>query len=113
MTLRGTNRVAINAFGADALAAATLNRVVDPQHDRAARGKGGDQQAEQQAGRHVGVPYGAVENAVVGGEPPLLAETCDPQQAGHGALTGGENGADQQQHGMLPCPLLQEHRHKG
>jgi hypothetical protein len=113
VVFRGTNRVAVNALGGDALATAAFDRVVDPEHDRAARGKGGDQQAKQQAGRQTGLPDGAVEDAMVVGEPPLAAEAGDPQQAGHGALAGGENGANQQQLGMAPGSLLQEHRGEG
>lgn len=95
------------------LATATLDRVVDPEHDRAARGKGGDQQAEQQAGRRAGIPDRTVEDTMVVGEPPFPAEPGDPQQAGHGALAGGEHSADQQQLGPTPGSLLQEHRDEG
>src|SRR5207342_1261514 len=97
VVLRGADWVTVNALGGDAFAAAALDRVVDPEHDRAPRGKGGDQQAEQQAGCGTRVPDGTVEDAMVVGEPPLAAEAGDPQQAGHGALAGGKNGADQQQ----------------
>jgi hypothetical protein len=113
VALRGTNRVTVDALGGDALATAALDRVIDPEHHGAARGKGGDQQAEQQAGRRTRTPDGTVENAMVVGEPPFPAEPIDPQQAGHGALAGGENGADQQQLGMAPGSLLQEHRGEG
>ena len=113
VALRGADRVAVDALGADPLAAATLDRVVDAQQHRAARGEGGDQEAEQQAGRRTGVPGGAVEHPMVVGEPPLPAEARDPQEAGHGALARGENGADQQQLGMAPCSLLPEHRGEG
>ena len=113
MVLRGADRVTVDALGGDAFAAAALDRVVDPEHDRAARGKGGDQQAEQQAGPRTRVPDGTVEDAMVVGEPPFPAEAGDPQQAGDGALAGGEDGADQQQLGMAPGSLLQEHRGEG
>jgi hypothetical protein len=109
----GADRIAVDALGADALATAALNRVVDPEHDGTTRDKGGDQQPKQQAGRRAEVPDRTVEDTMVVGEPPLTAEAGDPQQAGHGALAGGENGADQQQLGMAPGPLLQEHRDEG
>jgi hypothetical protein len=73
-------------------------------------GKGGDQEAEQQAGRRAGVPSGPVQDPMIAGEPRLPAEPHDPQEAGHGALAGGEDGADQQQLGATPGPLLREHR---
>src|SRR3712207_1914491 len=59
------------------------------------------------------IPGSAVENPMVVGEPPFPAEPRDPQEAGHGALARGENGADQQQLGMAPCSLLPEHRSEG
>jgi hypothetical protein len=41
------------------------------------------------------------------------AEPGDPQQAGHHALARGKDGADQQQLGVVPRPLLQAYRGKG
>jgi len=111
--LRRSDRVAVDALGGDALAAPALDRDVDPEHDGAVRGQGGDQQAQQQASRHTGIPDDPVEDAMVGGEAAFPAEPRDPQEAGHGALAGGEDGADQQQLGMAPCPLLPEHRSEG
>ena len=84
-----------------------------PSTHGAARREGGDQEAEQQAGRRAGVPGGPVEHPMVVGEPPLPAEARDPQEAGHGALAGREDGADQQQLGVAPGPLLHEHGREG
>src|SRR3954447_13235364 len=50
---------------------------------------------------------------MVVGEPPLPAEAGDPQEAGHRALAGRQDGTDQQQLGVAPRPLLQEHRREG
>src|SRR3954463_8711784 len=50
---------------------------------------------------------------MVVGEPPLPAEAGDPQDAGHCALAGRQDGTDQQQLGVAPRPLLQEHRREG
>src|SRR4051794_41697834 len=50
---------------------------------------------------------------MVVGEPPLPAEPGDPQDAGHRALAGRQDGTDQQQLGVAPRPLLQEHRREG
>src|SRR5215213_1225004 len=50
---------------------------------------------------------------MVVGEPPFPAEPGDPQEAGHSAPAGREDGADQQQLGMAPYPLLHEHRREG
>src|SRR5215218_9978844 len=61
----------------------------------------------------MGTPNRAVKNPVVVGEPPLPTEPRDPQEAGHRALAGRADGADQQQLGVVPRPLLQEHRREG
>src|SRR3954466_9124040 len=50
---------------------------------------------------------------MVVGEPPLPSEPGDPQEAGHRALAGRQDGTDQQQLGVAPRPLLQEHRREG
>jgi hypothetical protein len=94
VALRGADRVAVDALRRDALAATTLDRVVDAQHHRSGRREGVEQQAEQDAGGGPRAPGHAVEHPVVVGEPPLPAEPGDPQQAGHGALAGREDGAD-------------------
>src|SRR3954451_15802879 len=58
-------------------------------------------------------PSGPVEHPMVVGESPFPAEARDSQEAGHGALTRGEDGADQQQLGVPPSPLLHEDRREG
>jgi hypothetical protein len=50
---------------------------------------------------------------VVVDEPRLAGEASDPQQAGHRALPGRRDGADQQHPGLAPRSLLQEHRREG
>jgi hypothetical protein len=111
--LRGPDWVTVDALGGDALPAATLDRVVDAQQHRAAWREDGDQEAEQQACRRAGVPRSPVKHPMVVGESPFPAEPRDPQQAGHGALARGEDGADQQQLGVAPGPLLHEDWREG
>jgi hypothetical protein len=112
VAFRGADRIAVDALGADALAATALDRVVDAEHDRADRHEGGDQELQQQAACGTGVPGGAAEHTMVVDEPSLPAEPNDAQQA-HRALAGGEDGADQQPFGMTLRSLLQEHRREG
>ena len=50
MPIGGPHRVTVDPFGANALAPAPLNSVVDTQHHWLGRRKGRDQQAEQEAG---------------------------------------------------------------
>lgn len=88
VALRRPDRVAIDALGADPLAAATLDRVVDARHHKTARYQDGDQEAEQQASRRTGIPGGPIEHALIVGEPPFPAEPRDPQETGHGTCPG-------------------------
>lgn len=78
VTFGGADWIAVDALGADALAAMALDRVVDAEHDRANRHEGGDQAIEQQASRPAGIPGDAVENPMVVGAAPLPAEPDDP-----------------------------------
>lgn len=100
------------AFGGDALAAPALNGVVNPEHNRPAWRKGGDQQPEQGARRGARAPGGAAQHAVVVHEPPLARKAGDAQDAGHGALAGCQDGAGQQ-HGGVPPTALKEQGREG
>jgi hypothetical protein len=107
--VRRAHRVAVDALGADALAAPALDGVVQAENQRAAaRREGVQQQLQQQARGGPRAAGGAVEDAMVVGEPPLPGEPGDPQDAGHGALARRQDGADQQHLGMLPAPLEEQ-----
>jgi hypothetical protein len=49
VAVAGAHRIAVDAPGSDALAAAALDRVVDAEQHRAGRREGVQQQAEQDA----------------------------------------------------------------
>ena len=108
--MAGPHRVAVNAFRCDALAAPALDGVVDPQNDRPAWGKGGDQQPEQDARRSPRAPGRAVQHAVIIHEPPLARQARDVQDAGHGALARRQDGTHQQHGGVTPTALKEQGR---
>jgi hypothetical protein len=108
--LRGADRVAVDALGADALAAPALDVVVEAQQHRPLQHEGLQQQPEQHPCRRPAAPGGAVQHAVVVDEPPLPAEPADAQDAGHRALTGHQDGAEQQHLGVPPGVLAKERR---
>jgi site-specific DNA recombinase len=107
---RGADGVAVDALGADALAAPALDGVVEAEEDRAARREGIEQQPEEDARRRLPAPGGAVEHPVIADEPPFAREAADPQDGGHGARPGRQDGADQQHLGVPPTPLAEERR---
>jgi len=106
----GPHGTAVDALGGDALAAAALDGVVDPQHDRPGRHEGSDQQAEQQARGGPRAPGRAVQHAVVVDEPPLARQASDPQNAGHGATARRQDGAGQQHLGVPSAALKEQGR---
>src|SRR3712207_8112771 len=52
VTPAGADRITIDALGGDARAAAALNRVVEPDHHRAVRHEGRDQQQQERSEEH-------------------------------------------------------------
>jgi hypothetical protein len=110
VAVAGADRVPVDALGGDALAAPALDGVVEAEDHRPARREGVEQQPEQHARRRAPAPGGAVEDAVVVHEAPLLREPADAQEAGHGAPAGSEDRADQQYLGMPPNPRPKERR---
>src|SRR5215203_6885452 len=102
--------VAINALGCDALAAPTLDGVVETENDRTRRDKGMVQQAQQQPGARLATPASPAEHAMIIDEVALAAEATDAQDAGHGALARGQDGADEQDLGMAPGAVAKQRR---
>ncbi len=61
-----------------------------------------EQQHQQDAGDLTGRPHRPIEDLVVAGVVPVVAQSHDAQRRRHGALTRGEDRADQQQLGFSP-----------
>src|SRR3954447_14822515 len=112
MSIGRAHRIAVDALGCDALAAPTLDGVVETENDRTRRDKGMDQQAQQQVGALLATPASPAEHAMIIDEVALAAEATDAQDAGHGALAGGQDGADEQHLGMAPGAVAKQ-RGKG
>ena len=108
MSIGGAHRIAINALGFDVLAAAALNGVIQAEDHRTGWGKGLDQQAQQQPGRLACAPASPTEHAMIVDEVALATEAGDTQDAGHGALTGCQDGSDEQDLGMTPGSVAKE-----
>jgi hypothetical protein len=95
---------------ADALAAPALDGVVEAEDHRAARREGVQQQPQHHTPGRPSAPGGAVQHAMVVGEPPFAAESSDPEDAGHGALARRQDRPDQQHLGVSPAPLEEQRR---
>jgi hypothetical protein len=71
MPVAGADRVAIDAFGGNALATATLDRVVEAEHHGTVRRERLDQQLQQQPGGQKRAPGRSVQHPMVVHEVPL------------------------------------------
>lgn len=92
MEVTGAHRVTVDALGHDFGTAATLKRLVDTKDERAARGEGRNQQAQQ----------GAADGEMVALDAPALIQFHCPQGSGHRPPARGEECADDQYQGMRP-----------
>jgi hypothetical protein len=110
VALRRADGVAVDPLGPDALAAPALDGVVEAEEDGAPRHEGVQQQLQQHTPGRPATPAGAVQHAMVVGEPPLAAGPGDPEDAGHRALAGRQDRPDQQQLGVPPAALEEERR---
>ena len=96
MAVRGADRVAIDPLGGNPRAAATLQCVVETDHDGAVRDQAVDQQPQQTPRQLTARPGVAVEQTVIGGELRCLAQPHDPQSGGHRAASRGQDGTREQ-----------------
>src|SRR5262249_803836 len=108
--VRGANRIAVDPFGLDLLAAPSFDRVVDPNDQFAAGRKSGDQQAQQDPARAQRRPSRPVQDPMVVDEAFLLAQPHDTQTSGHSSSAKRQDGSDQQDFGMLPDRLGEQGR---
>ena len=108
MPVAGTDRVARDAFGGNALTTATLDRVVEAEHHGTVRRERLDQQPQQQPGGQKRAPGRSAQHPVVVHKVPLMHQPADPQQAGHCARPRSKNGANQQHLGMTPAPTVKQ-----
>src|SRR5512135_534063 len=99
---RRADGIAVAALGLDAATLAPLDGVIGGPDDRPVAGEDGDDQAEQDLAGGPAGPGIAVQDAVVVGEVPLLAEPHDPQDRTEGAVAGRQEGSNGQELGLDP-----------
>jgi hypothetical protein len=102
VAIGGADRVAVDAFGRDAFAAAALDRVVERLDDWTAGREGGDQHPDRDAAAGARAPGYAAEDLVDVHELSLLRTTQDAQDARHRAAARRRDRADQQRLSMAP-----------
>ena len=103
VSLRGTDRIAIDAARADFLPPAPLDGIVDANHHGGVRAQeAGDQQTQQPACHGAGRPHGPAEHAMVDREVGLLLAPKNTQCRRDGSLARRQDGACHQQQDILP-----------
>src|SRR5215211_1554359 len=99
----------VDAAGADALAPAPLDRVVEAEDERARAGERRHEEAEEGPAPRQRGPDRAAEDAVVGAEVPLPRAAQHAQRAGDRAHPGREDRAGQQGlRGAPGAPLAEQ-----
>ncbi len=88
--MTGADRVPIDPFGGDPLAAPPLDGLVDADQQRPGRHEGRDQQAKQDATGGEAGPLRAVQHAVIPFKAPGVGEAQHPQRRGDGPFAGCE-----------------------
>src|SRR6186713_2373107 len=100
--MRGADRIAIYATGADFGPPSTFKGLVEAYNDRAMWSEGGDQQPEQQAGDRTATPAVPVQHPMIIGEPGVLVQSSDPQGGRDSAAPGSNNGAGDKNEDVMP-----------
>jgi hypothetical protein len=106
---RGAHGVAVDALGLDFGPTATLDMVVEADHNgRVGWNEARNQQAQQDAAGGVGRPDGTVEHAMVVLELCLVAQPHHPQGSGDSTFAWSQNGAEEQDLCPFPYALTEQ-----
>ena len=103
MTMRRADRVSVDTAGMDLRSPSSLDGVVEANDNRASRHQTVDEHLNQTASDPAAGPTVPIQDAVVVGKVPGLLQTHHAQSGSDGAMTGGENGPNDQDQNVLPC----------
>jgi hypothetical protein len=102
MAVARTHWVAIDPGRSDLLAAAALDRLIDPQHQRPLGREGGQEQIQQDTTGAPTRPDGAVQDTMVGVQGPQVTQPDRSQRRTDRAPAGAEEGPDEEYLDMAP-----------
>src|SRR5215208_4423627 len=92
VTMRGADRIAIDAACRNPCAPSALERIVETDHHRSCRHEGPDQRREQTASNLAAGPAVPIEYPMISGEGRRSREADDSQHGRDGASSWGEEG---------------------
>src|ERR1044071_128826 len=101
MRMTRTDRIAVDAFSTDHLAAPPLNGVIDADDEFAVGSKGRNQQAQQNSRGGYRRPASAGEEAMIVLKVKIIRFATDAQASCDGTFTDSQNRADNQEFGVL------------
>src|SRR3954466_15770282 len=112
MRIGRADRVTIDAAGANSGSPASLDGVIEPEHQRSAGGKGGQQHTKQDETGMATIPDGTVQSPMIVLKMMLVGQTHHAENARDGSLAGGQNSPNQKNLRRTPDTLIKE-RTKG
>src|SRR3954451_21065761 len=95
MRIGRADRVTIDAAGANSGSPASLDGVIEPEHQRSAGDEGGQQHTKQDETGMATIPDGTVQSPMIVLKMVLVRQAHHPQSARDGSLAGGQNGPNQ------------------
>jgi hypothetical protein len=110
--MTGADRIPIDSFGGDPLAAAPLDGLVDADQQRTRRHEGRDPEAQQHATDREAGPARPVQDPMVALKAPGVREAHHPQRRRHRPIPGSEQGADDEHDGGRPDAAAEQWRER-
>src|SRR4051794_34231717 len=110
MRIRRADRVTIDAASANSGSPASLDGVIEPEHQRSAGGKGGQQHTKQDEAGMATIPDGTVQNPMIVLKMKLVGQAHHSQSTCNSSLARGQNGPNQQNLRTTPDTLGKERR---
>src|SRR3954451_17401490 len=95
MRIGRADRVTIDAAGADSGSPASLDGVIEPEHQRSGGSKGGQQHTKQDETGMTTIPDGTVQNPMIVLKMKLVGQAHYSQSTRNGSLAGGQNRPNQ------------------
>ncbi len=102
VSVRGPDRIAINAFGFDRLTASAFDGVIEPEHEGPPRSADRHQEPQQEATGFERRPNGSIEHALIGLKVRLIGFSHDAKNRGHRSVAGSKDSTGEEEFGMLP-----------
>src|SRR3954463_15599570 len=106
MRIGRADRIPVDAAGANFNSSASLDGVVEAQHQWSSRDEGGQQHTKQDETGMAATPDGTVQSPMIVLKMTLVGQAHHAESARDGSLAGGQNGPDQKNLRRAPDTLI-------